>query len=193
MIYIRVSKINYHWLRWRLVPKPLSEPMVTYCQFLGNKPRWHFNQNTTIFIQDNKFANVVCELVAILSRSQCVKLSRVEHTKHYVVNVGMYYRNIYTCIQKYMYIHMNFYEYMQNIWRCLCIYLFRCIYMSLCIRASFTSSSLFYILLDVLSNNNNNMITVCNESLSIQTVCSSYGWLSVRLQCVSNEITAVLH
>ena len=40
-----------------------------------NKLRWNFNQNTTIFIQENTFENVGCETVAILSCPQCFNSS----------------------------------------------------------------------------------------------------------------------
>ena len=34
---------------------------------------WNLKQNSYIFIQENAFENVVCEMAAILSRPQCVK------------------------------------------------------------------------------------------------------------------------
>ena len=39
---------------------------------LRNKLQWNINGNQYIFIQENAFENVVCELTAILSRPQCV-------------------------------------------------------------------------------------------------------------------------
>ena len=49
--------------------KPLSEPMLKYCQLdLTNKLQWNSNRNTKFFIQENAFENVVCEMAAILSR-----------------------------------------------------------------------------------------------------------------------------
>ena len=39
---------------------------------LGKKLQWHFNRNWNIFIQENAFENIVCEMVSILSRPQCV-------------------------------------------------------------------------------------------------------------------------
>ena len=39
---------------------------------LRNKLRWNFNRNSKIFIQENGFECVVCEMAAILSRPQCV-------------------------------------------------------------------------------------------------------------------------
>ena len=48
--------------------KPLSEPMLDYFVkwFLGNKFLLNLNENKTIFIQEIKFENDVCEMVAIL-------------------------------------------------------------------------------------------------------------------------------
>ena len=40
---------------------------------LGKKLQWNFNRNSNIFIQENAFESVVCEMAAILSRPQCVK------------------------------------------------------------------------------------------------------------------------
>ena len=37
-----------------------------------NFEQWHFNKNSYIFIQDNSFENVICKMVPILSRLQCV-------------------------------------------------------------------------------------------------------------------------
>ena len=40
---------------------------------LRNKFQWNLKQNPYIFIQENAFNNVVCEMATILSRPQCVK------------------------------------------------------------------------------------------------------------------------
>ena len=40
---------------------------------LRNKLQWNFNQYSYIFIQENSFENVVCEMASILSRPQCDK------------------------------------------------------------------------------------------------------------------------
>ena len=46
--------------------KPLSKPMLGYCQLdPWNKLQWNFNQNTNIFIQENAYENVVCETAAM--------------------------------------------------------------------------------------------------------------------------------
>ena len=39
---------------------------------LRNKLQWNLKRNSYIFIQENAFENVVCEMAAILSRPQCV-------------------------------------------------------------------------------------------------------------------------
>ena len=41
--------------------KPLSEPMMEYSYFGGNKFQWNLKQNSYIFIQGNAFENVVCK------------------------------------------------------------------------------------------------------------------------------------
>ena len=38
---------------------------------LRNKLHWNFNGNSNIFIQENAFENVICEMAPILSRPQC--------------------------------------------------------------------------------------------------------------------------
>ena len=43
---------------------------------LRNKLQWNIKQNSDIFIQENAFENVVCEMAAILSQPQCVKVGR---------------------------------------------------------------------------------------------------------------------
>ena len=43
---------------------------------IRNKFQWNFNQNYNIFIQENAFENVVWKTAAILSRPQCVKLTK---------------------------------------------------------------------------------------------------------------------
>ena len=39
---------------------------------LGNKLQWNFNRNSNIFIVENAFENVVCEMLFISSQPQCV-------------------------------------------------------------------------------------------------------------------------
>ena len=46
----------------------------------GNKFQWNVNRKLYIFIQENVFEIVVRELVAILSRPQCVKDALAHHT-----------------------------------------------------------------------------------------------------------------
>ena len=48
--------------------KPLSQPMLGYCQLNPQEQlQWNYNQNTEIFIEENAFENIVCEMAAILS------------------------------------------------------------------------------------------------------------------------------
>ena len=37
------------------------------------KVQWNFNRNSNIFIQENAFERIICEMAAMLSRPQCVK------------------------------------------------------------------------------------------------------------------------
>ena len=48
------------------VAKPLSETLGTHIT--------EWNQNTTIFIQENEFENVICKISTILSRSNMLAL-----------------------------------------------------------------------------------------------------------------------
>ena len=57
--------------------KPLPEPIMIYSNWaIGNKYQWNLNTNSTLFIQENTFENVICEKAAILPGSQCVKIRR---------------------------------------------------------------------------------------------------------------------
>ena len=68
------EKPNPDVMAWRLFgAKPLPEPMLTYCQLdPGKKCQWNLSKNSKIFIQENAFENVVCEMAAILSRGRWV-------------------------------------------------------------------------------------------------------------------------
>ena len=54
--------------------KPLSDPILPYCQL---HPKEHisvkFSLKFKVFIKQNALENVVCEMVAILSKPQCVE------------------------------------------------------------------------------------------------------------------------
>ena len=43
---------------------------------LRNKLQWNFNRNSNIFIQENALEHVVCEMASILSRPQCVNVTK---------------------------------------------------------------------------------------------------------------------
>ena len=71
--------INHHSFRYWLVAWPAPSQYLNQCRnivnwTLRNKLQWNLNRNSNIFIQENAFASIVCETVAILSRPQCVKL-----------------------------------------------------------------------------------------------------------------------
>ena len=50
--------------------KPLSNPMLGYCQL--DKLQWNLNQNTKLFIHENASENVICVMAAILSKGRWV-------------------------------------------------------------------------------------------------------------------------
>ena len=39
---------------------------------LRNKLQWNLNQNSNIFIEENRFENVICKIVSVSSQPQCV-------------------------------------------------------------------------------------------------------------------------
>ena len=43
-----------------------------------NKLQLNFNRNSNIFIQENAFENVVCEMAAILFWPQCVNINTID-------------------------------------------------------------------------------------------------------------------
>ena len=45
---------------------------------LGNKFQWNFSRNSNIFIEENTFENVVCKMLFISSRPQCVNIMIME-------------------------------------------------------------------------------------------------------------------
>ena len=62
--------------------KPLSKPMLEYCHLdPRNKLHWNPKKNSNIFIQENAFESIVCEMTAILSRPQYVKKDDVTGTR----------------------------------------------------------------------------------------------------------------
>ena len=53
--------------------KPLSEPMLEFCHLDHWEPTSvYFDLNSNIFIHENGFESVVCEMGAMLSRPQCL-------------------------------------------------------------------------------------------------------------------------
>ena len=63
---------------------------------ITNKLQWNSNQNTSLFIQENAFENVVCEMAAILSRRRRVKIDIgvcevMHHVTHIYSPISFYY------------------------------------------------------------------------------------------------------
>ena len=71
---------NHHWFRQWLVALPAPSHYLNQCWnivnwTLGIKLQWKSNRNSDIFIQENAFESVVCEMAAMLSRPRCVKIA----------------------------------------------------------------------------------------------------------------------
>ena len=62
--HIRITKLGRYWFRWWLVVCSAPNHYQNQCGIvvnwtLANIFQWYLNQNTTIFIEENAFANVV--------------------------------------------------------------------------------------------------------------------------------------
>ena len=73
-IYICIGELGQFWFRRCLVASSVSSHNLNKCclRTLRNKLQWNWNYNTKLFINENACENVVCEMVAILSREKWV-------------------------------------------------------------------------------------------------------------------------
>ena len=58
-----------------LCTKPISEPMLEYCQL--DKFQWNFSRNSILFIEVNELRNVDCKMTDIFLRPQCAQCANV--------------------------------------------------------------------------------------------------------------------
>ena len=82
-IYVSIQVTCTHladsdWFRKWLVAWPAPSYYLNQCWnfvdwTLENKLQWNLNRNSNIFVPENAFETVVCEMVVILSLPQCVK------------------------------------------------------------------------------------------------------------------------
>ena len=77
MPHICVSESDQHWFRkWRVAYSVpcyyLKQSWVVINWILRNTLQWNFNQNTKHFVHKTASENIVCKMVSILSRPQCV-------------------------------------------------------------------------------------------------------------------------
>ena len=75
---------NHHWFRkWFVTWSAPSHHLSQCCNIINSnlrsKIKWHLTWNSYIFIQDNAFENIACEMVAVLYRPQWVKLMPVNN------------------------------------------------------------------------------------------------------------------
>ena len=74
--HICISKLCHLWFRLWQVTCSAPSHHLTQCWLRvnwnpGNEIQWNTNPNSNIFVQENAFENVVCEMAAISSRPQC--------------------------------------------------------------------------------------------------------------------------
>ena len=74
--HICVSNLNHHWFRQWLGAEQATSHYPNPCWNIvnrthGNIFQWNLNQNTTTFIEENAFENVVRKMLAILFRYFC--------------------------------------------------------------------------------------------------------------------------
>ena len=66
--------------------KPLSEPMLEYCE----KVQWNSNENTKVFTHENGSDNIVCEMAAISFRGDEFKPWITYHSRNEMLHVITY-------------------------------------------------------------------------------------------------------
>ena len=90
MTHICVSKhtiIGSVWLvAWSAPSHYLNQCWNIVHWNLGNKLQWNFNRYSNLFIPENGFESVVCEMAAILSQPQCVNSLGLSDVYKCVVN-----------------------------------------------------------------------------------------------------------
>ena len=69
MMHLCVNKLDHGVASYNgLVPSHYPNQCWLFAsRIIGKKFQWNFNQNRTIFIQENDFENVVYQMAAILS------------------------------------------------------------------------------------------------------------------------------
>ena len=70
---LMVNSLLYEWCTFPWLYHYLNQWCNIVNWTLGNKLQWNLNRNSNIFIEENTFENVVCEMLFISSRPQCVK------------------------------------------------------------------------------------------------------------------------
>ena len=75
--YMHRHNLGHHWFRQWLVTWSALSHYLNHCwnitnSNLRNKLQWNLKRNSCIFLNENAFENVVCEMAAILSWPQCV-------------------------------------------------------------------------------------------------------------------------
>ena len=94
---------NHHRFRWWLVAwtapsQYLNQNWNIINWNFRNKPQWNFNRNSNIFIQENAFENIVCEMASI-----CLGLNVLTEmifmTKQHFMTCGYHYTSTFDSLR----------------------------------------------------------------------------------------------
>ena len=88
--HICVGELGQHWFSYWFVAYSAPSHYLNQCSLIvncttRNKLQWNSKQNSKLFIEENAFENVVCEMAAILSVGRWVNSLRPNDT--YVCNL----------------------------------------------------------------------------------------------------------
>ena len=141
--------INHRWFRQWLVAWPAPSYYLNQCwnivdRNIRSKLQWNLKRNPYIFIRENSFQNIVCEMAAILSGPQWVKMSGL-YLRRKRVNIYSVYCYIYRARDSYCLPAKGLPDFSINKHNSdetrnesyyvlgTCIYLYVCIYVTVCI------------------------------------------------------------
>ena len=90
-LHICISESGQQCFRQLLVAYSAPSHYLKQCwvivnwnlSMLRNNLQWNFNQNTVLFIHENASENIVCKMVAILSRGRWVNRNPTIHKSYY--------------------------------------------------------------------------------------------------------------
>ena len=92
--YLCLSEPSCHWVSLSPVwDKLLCKQYYRVDGTLGNKCRWHLNQNTNIFIWSNERENIVCIMPVLLSLNVLKLLEYIQTLRHAIMKLSTATKN----------------------------------------------------------------------------------------------------